>query len=93
MVSWFVPQNQVGYGLSVTPQNRREDLSESGLFHLEASWARVSSLASRLEEARRRWCTWHHHGGCVEMKPKMDKSMREDVVAISTSCRCLILSI
>jgi hypothetical protein len=23
MVSWFVPQNQVGYGLSVLPQNQR----------------------------------------------------------------------
>jgi hypothetical protein len=22
-VSWFEPQNQVGYGLSVAPQNRR----------------------------------------------------------------------
>jgi hypothetical protein len=24
MVSWFVPQNQEGFGLSVAPQNRRE---------------------------------------------------------------------
>jgi hypothetical protein len=24
-VSWFVPQNQVGYGLLVAPQNQRED--------------------------------------------------------------------
>jgi hypothetical protein len=48
MVSWFVPQNQVGYGLSVVPQNRWEDedgvrlaLRSSGLFCLEASRARV----------------------------------------------------
>jgi hypothetical protein len=48
-VSWFGPQNQVGYGLSVAPQNRREDedgarhtLRYSGLLHLEASQTRVS---------------------------------------------------
>jgi hypothetical protein len=48
-VSWFGPQNQVGYGLSVMPQNRWEDedgvghaLISSSLLHLEASWARVS---------------------------------------------------
>jgi hypothetical protein len=49
MVSWFEPQNQVGYGLSVTPQNRPEDedgaghtLRSSGLLHLEVSRAKVS---------------------------------------------------
>jgi hypothetical protein len=48
-VSYFGPQNQVGYDLSVTPQNRREDedgaghaLISSDLLHMEASWARVS---------------------------------------------------
>jgi hypothetical protein len=48
-VSWFGPQNHVGYGLSVASQNRREDeddaghaLRSSSLLHLEASWARVS---------------------------------------------------
>jgi hypothetical protein len=48
-VSWFGHQNQVGYGLSVAPQNQREDEDDaghasrsSGLLHLEASWARVS---------------------------------------------------
>jgi hypothetical protein len=47
-VSWFGPQNQVGYGLSVAPQNRQEDKDgtryasrSSGLLQLEASWARV----------------------------------------------------
>jgi hypothetical protein len=48
-VSWFGPQNQVSYGLSIAPQNQRED--EDGAWHasrsscllrLEASWARVS---------------------------------------------------
>jgi hypothetical protein len=45
-VSWFVPQNQVGYGLSIAPQNRWEDedgvrhaLRSSGLLRLKASWA------------------------------------------------------
>jgi hypothetical protein len=34
------------------------------------------SLASRLVEARHGRCTWHHHRGHVEMKPKIDGSMR-----------------
>jgi hypothetical protein len=49
MVSWFMPQNQVGYGLSVAAQNRREDEDgvghasrSSGLLCLKASRARVS---------------------------------------------------
>jgi hypothetical protein len=49
MVSWFGPQNQVVYGLSVAPQNQREDEDgaghgsiSSGLLHLEASQAWVS---------------------------------------------------
>jgi hypothetical protein len=48
MVSWFVPQNQAGFGLSVAPQNRRREISaghvlrSSGLLHMEASMARVS---------------------------------------------------
>jgi hypothetical protein len=48
-VSWFGPQNQVRYGLSIVPQNRWEDEDGAGhasrsndLFHLEASRARVS---------------------------------------------------
>jgi hypothetical protein len=42
-----VPQNQVGYGLSVVPQNRWEGdgvghvLRSSGLLHVDASRARV----------------------------------------------------
>jgi hypothetical protein len=49
MVSWFGPQNQVGYSLSVAPQNRWEDedgaghmLKSSVLCHLKASQGRVS---------------------------------------------------
>jgi hypothetical protein len=47
-VSWFGPQNQVGFGLSVAPQNRWREVSaghasrSSGLLHVEASLARVS---------------------------------------------------
>jgi hypothetical protein len=49
MDSWFGPQNQVGYGLSVKPHNRWEDKDSVGhasrtigLLCLEASKARVS---------------------------------------------------
>jgi hypothetical protein len=47
MVSWFVPQNQVGFGLSVAPQNRWREVGtghasrSSGLLHVEASLDRV----------------------------------------------------
>jgi hypothetical protein len=48
-VSWFVPQNQAGYGLSVAPQNRRDDedsvghaSKSNGLLHVKASRVRVS---------------------------------------------------
>jgi hypothetical protein len=46
-VSWFGPQNQVGFGLLVAPQNRLREVSVghasrlSGLLHVEASLARV----------------------------------------------------
>jgi hypothetical protein len=47
-VSWFIPQNQAGFGLSVAPQNRwrevstRHALRSSGLLRVDASLARVS---------------------------------------------------
>jgi hypothetical protein len=47
-VSWFEPQNQVGYGLSVVPQNRWREVSaghasrSSSLLLVEESLARVS---------------------------------------------------
>jgi hypothetical protein len=44
IISWFGPRNHVGNGLSVAPQNRREDEdgvghapTSSGLLHLKAS--------------------------------------------------------
>jgi hypothetical protein len=46
--SWFGPQNQAAYGLSVAPQNRLEDdgvghtSRSNGLLRVEASWVRVS---------------------------------------------------
>jgi hypothetical protein len=52
MVSWFAPQNQVGYGLSVAPQNWQEDednvghtLRSGDLLHLEASQASLKTGA------------------------------------------------
>jgi hypothetical protein len=47
-VSWFGPQNQAGFGLSVAPQNRwmKDGVGHisrsSSLFRMEASLARVS---------------------------------------------------
>jgi hypothetical protein len=47
-VSWFGPQNQLGFGLSVAPKNRRRGVSaghasrSSGLLRVEASLARIS---------------------------------------------------
>jgi hypothetical protein len=47
-VSWFGPQNQADFSLSVAPQNRRREVGvrhvsrSSGLLGLEASLARVS---------------------------------------------------
>jgi hypothetical protein len=46
-VSWFVPQNHVGFNLSVASQNRRREIDaghvsrSSGLLREEASLARV----------------------------------------------------
>jgi hypothetical protein len=47
-VSWFEPQNQVGFGLSVAPQNRWREVGvghvsrSSGLLDVEESLTRVS---------------------------------------------------
>jgi hypothetical protein len=47
MISWFGSQNQVGFGLSVAPQNRWMEVGvghasrSSGLLRAEASLARV----------------------------------------------------
>jgi hypothetical protein len=60
MVSWFGPQNQTDFDLSVASQNRREGdgvghMSRSSvLLHVEASRARIFQFASKLAEARRR---------------------------------------
>jgi hypothetical protein len=49
-VSWFGPQNEAGFGLSVAPQNRRREVRvghtsrSSGLLRVEASLARVPSM-------------------------------------------------
>jgi hypothetical protein len=47
-VSWFRPQNQICFGLSVAPQNRQRDVDVrhtsrfSVLLHVEVSWDSVS---------------------------------------------------
>jgi hypothetical protein len=47
MVSWFWPQNQACFGLSIAPQNQRREVSArhasrySGLLGVEVSLARV----------------------------------------------------
>jgi hypothetical protein len=47
-VSWFVPQNQVSFGLSVVPQNQWMKVSvghatrSSGFLHVETSLTKVS---------------------------------------------------
>jgi hypothetical protein len=56
-VSWFEPQNQVGDGLSIVPQNRQEDESAWGTRRDLATcfmWKQVTlefpNLASRLAD-------------------------------------------
>jgi hypothetical protein len=50
IASWFVPQNQAGYSLSVAPQNLWEvdgvghASRSSGLLRLEVSWAKFSQF-------------------------------------------------
>jgi hypothetical protein len=52
-VSWFGPQNQAGFGLSVVPQNRWSEVGtghasrSTGLLHVEASLARVFQSSLR----------------------------------------------
>jgi hypothetical protein len=48
----------------------------SGLLYIEASLARIFQSASKTGGgATMGWCTWHHHGGCVRVKLKMNGSM------------------
>jgi hypothetical protein len=60
MIFWFESQNQADDGLSVAPQNRREENDvghasrSSGLLYHEASRARVFQFASKLVEERHR---------------------------------------
>jgi hypothetical protein len=54
MVSWFGPQNKVGFDLSVAPQNQRREVGvghasrSSGLLRVEASLARVSQSGLKI---------------------------------------------
>jgi hypothetical protein len=55
-VSWFVPQNQVGFGLSFASQNRRREVGaghtsrSSSLLGVEASLDRVSQSGLKTGE-------------------------------------------
>jgi hypothetical protein len=65
-------------------------LRSSGLLHVRVSWARIFQSISRLLEARCGWRTCHHRGGYVEIKLKMDESIRRtasdhDNIALSFS--------
>jgi hypothetical protein len=51
-----------------------------------------SSLARRLVEVGRRWCTCHHHGGCVEVKQKTVDSMASGAVQCRSDQTTIILS-
>jgi hypothetical protein len=54
-VSWFGPQNQVGFGLSVAPQNQRREVStgqasrSNSMLGVEASLARVSQSSLKTD--------------------------------------------
>jgi hypothetical protein len=60
-------------GRMKTARDTRRDLAAC------FAWKQVGlgfpSLASKLAEARRGWCTWHHRGGRVEAKRKTVGSM------------------
>jgi hypothetical protein len=53
---WFGPQNQLGFGLSVAPQNRWREVGaghasrSSGLLRVEASLARVFQSGQKTDE-------------------------------------------
>jgi hypothetical protein len=75
-VSCFGPQNQTDDGLWIAPQNQWEEDGaghaprSSGLLRREESWARVSMLALKLAEERRRVMhvasSWRSHEDKVE---------------------------
>jgi hypothetical protein len=61
-------------GRMKTTWDTRRDLAACFAWKQVGLW--FPSLASKLADARRGWCMWHHHRGHVEMKPKMDGSMQ-----------------
>jgi hypothetical protein len=52
------------------------------------AWKQVGLRFPSLPQNWRRsddgWCTWHHHGGHVKMKPKMDGLMQWATLESST---------
>jgi hypothetical protein len=57
-----------------TVLDTRRDLS--ACFAWKQVGLEFSSLASRLVEAQRGWCMWHHHEDRVKVKSKMGGSMQ-----------------
>jgi hypothetical protein len=57
-VSWFEPQNEEGFDLSIAPQNRHEGdgvghvLRSTGLLRVKASQTRVFQFVLKLVETR-----------------------------------------
>jgi hypothetical protein len=91
MVSWFGPKNQMSFDLSVAPQNQQREVSpghasrSSSLLHLEASQARVTQSGLKTSGG----VTMGDERGIiigdhVELKLKMDRSMRRAMSDPST---------
>jgi hypothetical protein len=98
-ISWFGPQNQASYGLSVVPQNLQSMKTARGMHQDLAAcfaWKQVglefSSLTSRGVEARCGWCTWHHRECYVEVKRKTVGSMASGAAQRKSDQTTLILS-
>jgi hypothetical protein len=52
MVSWFGPQKQAGFDLSIAPQNRRMEVSVGHASRSSSLLGVEASLTRRLAEAR-----------------------------------------
>jgi hypothetical protein len=85
-VSCLGPQNKAGYGLSVAPQNQREDEDgtrhasrSSGLLRLEASQARVSQSSLKTSEGM----AWTGH---IASSQRLHGDEAEDGRVDATGC-------
>jgi hypothetical protein len=73
MVSWFGPENHVGFSLSVAPQNRWREVSvghasrSSDLLHVEVSLASVFQSGLKMDRGA---TTGGAHGTIAEVASK-----------------------